>query len=151
MISRAIAAGTCGGLAMIPVGLGLRLGLGRAVNVYGELVVQTLLGRAYLWALVVEHVLISWALAAPLVLLAPRVRRGPFLIVGLTYGAAIWVVLNSLMLPVLFGRPTAWRIGWPAIWPSLTVHLVYGVATAAAALVVSRRRYRTHVVSGGVR
>lgn len=70
-------------------------------------------------------------------------------IVGLTYGAAIWVVLNSLMLPVLFGRPTAWRIGWPAIWPSLTVHLVYGVATAAAALVVGRRGHRTHLVSGG--
>ncbi len=34
------------------------------------------------------------------------------------------------MLPWLIGRPTPWAVGWHAMWPSLTVHAVYGVVTA---------------------
>lgn len=117
---------------MLPIGLALRAA-GHPVNVYGELVVQTVLGQVYPWALLVEHSLISWSLAWPLVwLLRYRPQTSSFGL-GLAYGAAIWVVVNSLALPAVFGRPTPWQMGWPAIWPSLTVHLVYGVMAALVA------------------
>lgn len=131
---RALQAGSLGGLAMVPVGVLLRLG-GYPVNVYGQLLLQVLVGRAPVWALLVEHFLVSWALALPLLLVTvgrPRRALAPWLVAGVVYGTLIWTVLNSLALPFLFGQPTPWRIGWSAIWPSLLVHLVYGVVTAAA-------------------
>ena len=133
MAAAAVRAGTMGSVAMIPVGLAIRRGLGGAVNVYGELVVERLLGRVVPWALAVEHVLISWVLALPVVWMVrrwPDVRAVP---AGVVYGAAIWGVINSFSLPLLFGRPTPWEVGWSAIWPSLTVHVVYSVATTAVA------------------
>jgi uncharacterized membrane protein YagU involved in acid resistance len=130
--AQAIGAGTVGGLAMIPVGLALRYGFGVTVNVYGELVVERILGRVVPWALFVEHFLISWALAVPIVWLMSRRPRVSVTIMGLAYGAAIWVLINSLALPFAFDRPTPWEIGWPAIWPSLTVHIVYGIALSHA-------------------
>jgi len=124
-------AGTVGGVAMIPVGMLIRHAAGGTVNVYGELVVERLLGHVARWALFVEHMLVSWVLAIPLVLLAARLDRG-IVAAGLAYGVAIWLVVNALALPWLFGRPTPWALGWPAIWPSLVVHAVYGLAAATA-------------------
>jgi len=132
-VARRVAlAGLAGGLAMIPVGLVIRHLAGGSVNVYGELVVERLLGVASRPALVAEHVLVSLVLALPLVLAAGRVA-GRFLVgLGVAYGAAIWLVLNSLALPWAFGRATPWTLGWAAIWPSLTVHVVYGLAAASS-------------------
>ena len=123
-----IRAGTVGGLAMIPVGLALRYGLGATVNVYGELVVVQLLGRVVPWALFVEHFLISWGLAVPIVWIMSRLPRVSVTLMGFAAGTALWVLINSLARPLAFSRPTPWEIGWTAIWPSLTVHIVYGVA-----------------------
>lgn len=117
---------------MIPPGMLLLL-MGERVNVYGELLIQTLLGRTHLWAMAIEHFLISWGMAFPLVLLLAILRRPSPLIVGLIYGAGIWLVINSLLLPAIFSQPNAWQTGWPAIWPSLSIHLIYGVATAITA------------------
>lgn len=126
-------AGIVGGVAMIPFGLVLRWVLGYSLNVYGELLVRAILGRVSPWALAIEHFLIAWGMALPLVaLLAWRRRAGPLLL-GALYGAGIWLVVNSLLLPVIFGRPTPWRLGWPAIWPSLLVHVVYGAVAATVA------------------
>jgi uncharacterized membrane protein YagU involved in acid resistance len=124
--AQTIRAGTVDGLAMIPVGLALRYGFGATVNVYGELVVERIPGRVVPWALFVEHFLISWVLAGPVVWLMSRPPRVSVTttIMGVAYGAAIWVRINSLALPFAFGRPTPWEIGLPAIWPSLTVHTV---------------------------
>jgi uncharacterized membrane protein YagU involved in acid resistance len=126
-------AGTIGGLAMIPVGLMIRHGFGGAVNVYGELVVESVLGRVVPWALFAQHMLISWIFAIPVVLLLQGWTARAALVAGYAYGAGIWLVVNSLALPFLFGRPTPWQMGWRAIWPSLTVHIVYGAVTGLAA------------------
>lgn len=133
LVATAGIAGIAGGVAMIPFGLLLRRILGYSLNVYGELLVQTILGRVSPWALAVEHFLISWGMALPLVALLARRRRGSPLLLGSLYGAGIWVVVNSLLLPVAFGRPTPWRLGWPAIWPSLLVHVIYGAVAATVA------------------
>jgi hypothetical protein len=140
--AQAIYAGTVGGLAMIPVGLAIRYGAGAAVNVYGELVIERILGRIAPWALFTEHFLISWVLAVPVVWLMscpPRISATPM---GLAYGAAIWALINSFALPLIFSRPTPWEIGWSAIWPSLTVHLVYGVAASHAVASAKRTKGR---------
>ncbi len=132
LLLRAGLAGIAGGLAMIPVGLLLRRVLGYSLNVYGELLVRLVLGHVSPWALALEHFLVSWGMALPLVAMAAR-RRGAPLAVGALYGAAIWLVVNSLLLPAAFGRSTPWSLGWSAIWPSLSVHVVYGTVAFAAA------------------
>jgi hypothetical protein len=131
-------AGVIGGVAMIPVGLLIRHLAGGTVNVYGELLLERLLGAVTAPALLVEHFLVSWVLALPLVLVAARLRGRVLVALGLAYGVAIWAVVNSLALPWVFERSTPWALGWPAIWPSLTVHAVYGLA-AACSLAGSRR------------
>lgn len=130
-------AGTAGGLAMMPVGLAARL-LGASVNVYGELLLRTLTGSVHPLLLAVEHLLISWAMAVPLVLALQLVRRRWAMAIGLTYGVGAWLLINSLALPFAFDRPTAWEIGLSAIWGSLLVHLVFGLATALASQRLTR-------------
>lgn len=141
IVARALRAGTIGGLAMIPVGLAIRFGFGGTVNVYGELVVERMLGRVFPLALFIEHFLIGWVLAVPPVLFAYKQGINAPIAAGAAYGAAIWLVINSLALPFLFGRPTPWQIGWPAIRPSLVVHIVYGAATCLALVQPPRSRH----------
>jgi len=125
---------------MIPFGLLLGRVLRYPLNVYGTLLVQAILGRAPAWALAVEHFLISWGMAIPLVALLPRLRRGRPILVGALYGASLWVAVNSLFLPAVFGRQTPWQLGSSAIWPSLTVHVVYGAVVALVAPPLLGRR-----------
>ncbi len=138
LVAKAGVAGIAGGVAMIPIGLVLRRVLGYSLNVYGELLLRTLLGGVSPWALAVEHFLISWGMALPLVPLLAWRRRGSPFVLGAMYGAAIWLVVNSLLLPLAFGRLTPWRLGWSAIWPSLLVHVVYGSVAAIAARRIDR-------------
>lgn len=143
---RALVAGTIGSLAMVPFGIFLRA-TGHRVNVYGELLIQTLLGHPSPVAMFVQHLAIGAVSAVPLWFVLRRTRAAP-LPLGLAYGAAMWGVVNSFALPLAFGRATPWQLGWEAIWPSLLVHLVYGIVTAlliargAAALTVQRSAHR---------
>ena len=133
---RAIAiAGLAGGLAMIPIGLVLRYAFGLQVNAYGELVIVRLVGRLDPLLLAIEHAVVSLAMAAPLVVFLNRVGHRAAVPIGLLYGGSAWLIVNSLVLPAVFGQPTPWQIGPTAIWGSLTVHLVYGLVVA----LVSRR------------
>ena len=74
---------------MMPVGL-LFSGLGLRINVYGQKLVQLFFGqfpKAVRFALfVLEHLVVSWLAAIPLLLLLVRYRRLPSLIVVLLYG-----------------------------------------------------------------
>jgi hypothetical protein len=38
----------------------------------------------------------------------------------------MYVVLNAWALPLAFGDPAPWRLGFDVVYPSLVVHLVYG-------------------------
>lgn len=121
-----------GGISMVPVAILLKRVLGYSLNVYGELVVERLLGRSSMLALGLEHLVISCLLAIPLAAFLFRFGRRLPVWGGVVYGAGIWLALNSLALPLLFSRPTPWTLGWAAIWPSLAIHVVYGVATIVA-------------------
>lgn len=131
-VSMSIVAGTVGAFAMVPVGLMTKMTAGAEINIYGELIVERLLGVVLLPALFVEHLLIGWMAALPLVIGIRHLRRSPA-VLGAIYGAAMWLGVNALALPLLFERPTPFALGWNAIWPSLLVHVVYGTVTAAVA------------------
>ncbi len=139
--ARSVAAGVPGGLAMVPVGLVL-LAAGYQVNKYGELVVRQLVGQPLYSAMAIEHLLISVGMAVPFVAVLTRwpARRPVWL--GAGYGALAWLVVNSLALPAVFGQPSPWRLGPDALWPSLSVHVVYGVVLGAV-LAFDQRRLDT--------
>ncbi len=47
---------------------------------------------------------------------------------GAAYGAAFYVVVNSLALPIYFGDPLPWQLGAATVLPSLFGHMVYGTS-----------------------
>lgn len=120
--------GLAAGMIMVPFGLFYKNILGLSVNVYGELLVVAILGESSRWAIFLEHFIISGFLAIPYFVAINGNRHIPRIPSGLIYGMSAWILINSLALPFLFSRPTPWVIGWNAIWPSLSVHLVYGLA-----------------------
>ena len=133
----ALRSGTLAAVVMMPFGLAFRA-LGLRVNEYGMKTIAALFGavspRAGFALFVVEHFLIAWTAAVPLLLalrLAPE--KFPPLLVGAAYGAGFYGVVNSLALPWLFGDPTPWQLGFAVVAPSLTVHLAYGISIAVTA------------------
>jgi hypothetical protein len=137
LIRRTLRTGTAAGLAMLPFGAVFRI-FGLRINEYGRRILTLVVGEmrppwAILLALL-EHLMISWIVAVPLLfLLDPIAGRGTRVLVGMAYGAAFYAIVNSLALPFAFGDPTPWQLGLDAVYPSLTVHLVYGAAGALVA------------------
>lgn len=134
LVKEAFRSGSIAAIAMIPFGL-MFFALGLRVNEYGMKVIQTFFGDlppgARFGLFVVEHFLISWTVAVPLLLALFAFRpRIPAWLVGATYGAGFYLLVNSLALPWLFGDPTPWELGFEVIYPSLIVHVVYGVSVA---------------------
>lgn len=122
--------GTLAGLAMIPLAAIFRA-RGLRVNEYGRKTLALLVGETKppfdLVLTFLQHLVISWAAALPLLVVFERiVDRRTRLLVGTAYGAGFYVALNSLALPIAFGDPTPWALGFETIYPSLAVHLVYG-------------------------
>lgn len=136
LLARGVATGTVGGLVMIPIGLFLIV-IGFPVGLYAEEVARWLLGFTTPSVLFIEHMAISSSLAVVLVIAsAAAIRRwspGQALAWGGGYGAVVWLVVNSLALPLAFGEATPWELGFAALWPSLLVHVVFGAVVAALA------------------
>lgn len=133
----ALAAGAAGSLAMVPVGLLLEVIPGVSVNVYGEWLAETVFDSTAPAALLAVHLLVGWSAVPPLLVAfrwASRqgwgLQTGWRLVAGGLYGAGMWLVVNSWALPALTGHQSPWGSGVLALWPSLTVHVVYGVAVA---------------------
>jgi len=109
--------------------------LGLRVNEYGRKTLELLVGSAsppvHYVLTFAQHIAISWVVAVPLILLLGQIsRKRDRLLVGLAYGAAFYVAVNSLALPLAFGDPTPWRLGFAVVYPSLFIHLVYGFTVA---------------------
>ena len=142
LIREAFRTGTVGGLVMIPFALLFR-SLGLRVNEYGRKTIELVVGEVTppldsLLALV-QHLAISWVVAVPLLLWLGRFsRKRDRLLIGLAYGAGFYVAVNSLALPLAFGDPTPWSLGFTVVYPSLFIHLVYGFTVALFARPVTR-------------
>lgn len=133
----ALRAGTLAGLAMIPFAAVFRAS-GLRVNEYGRKTLALLVGDVapplHTLLTFVQHLVISWLVAVPLLLLLARVHeRRLRLLTGAAYGAAFYVAVNSLALPFAFGDPTPWKLGFATVTPSLGIHLVYGLVVGWAA------------------
>lgn len=126
--------GTLAGLAMIPFAAVFRA-LGLRVNEYGRKTLAILVGEVepplHGVLTLVQHLLVSWIAAVPFLILMRAVPRGRArLFAGAAYGAGFYVAVNSLALPLAFGDPTPWQIGFATVVPSLVLHLVYGMVLA---------------------
>lgn len=131
-----VRSGTIASLAMMPVGGLFRL-LDLRIGHYGRKLAEWLLGDlsvpepAFRAILLAEHFVIGWISAAPLLLMlvwaGPRASRW---VAGTLYGMAYYVAINSLLLPWTFGEPTPWQLGFDTIYPSLVVHVVFGLSIA---------------------
>jgi uncharacterized membrane protein YagU involved in acid resistance len=133
----ALRSGTLAGLAMIPFAAAFRA-FGLRVNEYGrktlELVVGDVAAPLHHVLTLVQHLLISCFAAVPLLLVLRRIRdRHTRVAAGAAYGAAFYVVMNSLALPLCFGDPTPWELGIEIVYPSLVIHLIYGITLSLAA------------------
>jgi len=136
-IREILRAGTIAGLAMVPfAAVFQRLGL--RVNEYGRKTLAAVVGDVapplYYLLSFAQHLVISWVAAVPLlVLLRHMPERRARLAAGMTYGAAFYLVINSFALPLAFGDATPWELGFTTVYPSLVIHLVYGLVVGLAA------------------
>jgi uncharacterized membrane protein YagU involved in acid resistance len=132
--------GTVGALAMMPAGLLFRA-LGMRIGHYGPKFASLYLDAPGPAALFLQHLVLGWVSALPLCLLPlDRVSVWSALAIGALYGAAYYVAINALALPLYFGDPLPWDLGAGVVVPSLIVHLVFGIAVAGALRVLRRRR-----------
>jgi len=130
----ALRAGTVAGLAMIPFAAAFRF-FGLRVNEYGRKSLELLVGEVtppvHFALTFVMHLVISWLAAVPLLVLLRFIAgRRARLLAGFAYGAVFYVAVNSLALPIAFGDSTPWELGFTTIYPSLVIHLVFGVVVA---------------------
>lgn len=125
-------AGTAAALAMMPAGFIFRA-LGMRVGHYGPKFAGLYLTDPGPLALFAQHLVLGWVSVLPLCWLAWE-RRPPSHAVrmGAVYGAAYYVAVNSLALPLYFGDPLPWQLGIDVMVPSLVVHIVFGVVAAWA-------------------
>lgn len=133
----AVRAGTAAGLAMIPFAAVFRA-QGLRVNEYGRktlaLVISDVGPELHTVLTFVQHLIISWVVALPLIGLLARVeRRSTRVLIGGVYGLAFYVVVNAWALPHLFGDRSPWELGIETVYPSLVIHLVYGVVVGLVA------------------
>lgn len=126
-IWESVKTGTIAALAMMPFGVLFRVA-GLRVGHYGPKFAGLFVsdpGPAFLF---VQHIVLGWISAAPLVAWLLLRRTGwPSAMQGALYGVGYYVVVNSLALPWYFGDQLPWAIGWGTVLPSLVVHVVFGV------------------------
>lgn len=137
LIAEALRSGTVAGLAMIPFAAYFR-SQGLRVNEYGRktlsLLVGDVSGPVHDVLTFVQHLAISWLAAVPLLLVvAHLLDRRARILAGLAYGGLFYVAVNALALPLTFSDPTPWTLGWRFVYPSLVIHLVYGLGVALTA------------------
>lgn len=142
-IREALRTGTVAGLAMIPFAAVFRA-RGLRINEYGAKTLALLVGHVegplHYALTLAQHMVISWVVAVPLlVVLAHVARHRDRIALGLVYGAGFYAVVNSLLLPLAFGDATPWQLGFETVYPSLVVHLVYGLVVALLARPLAAR------------
>jgi len=126
-IKESVRSGTIAALVMMPFGFLFRL-LELRVGYYGPKLGALLFGEPTRFVLFLQHLVIGWVSALPLLLILVRLHgTAAPMAIGAAYGLAYYVVVNSLALPLFFGDPTPWQLGFSFIYPSVLIHLVFGV------------------------
>ncbi|MCB1998341.1 MAG: hypothetical protein H6933_14270 [Burkholderiaceae bacterium] len=125
--------GTIASLVMMPPGFGFQWA-GWRIGHYGPKVANWWADHPGPALLFGQHLLIGWLSTLPLLWLLARTAAGlrP-LVAAAAYGAAYYVAVNSLVLPLMFGDRLPWQLGWQTILPSLVVHIVFGASIGITA------------------
>ncbi|HQR98207.1 MULTISPECIES: hypothetical protein [unclassified Polaromonas] len=134
LVKESIRSGTIASIAMIPFGFVFQL-LGLRVGHYGKKLLEVFFTNysemTFRLLMFIEHFVIGWLSAVPLlVLLVLLKNRFAAWAVGAIYGLGYYVILNSLALPLIFGDQTPWTLGFSVMYPSLVIHIVFGVSIA---------------------
>lgn len=142
LLTETVRSGTIASLVIVPLSplfnsLGLRIGH------YGPKFARLFVDNPQPWLLFMQHLVIGWISTLPLLILLMLTSVGRrSLFAGAVYGAAYYVVVNSLALPLYFGDQTPWQIGWTTIYPSLIGHVIFGMSiglTSRRFLTMERR------------
>lgn len=126
LLLESIRSGSIASLAIVPLSpmfkaAGLRIGH------YGPKFAGLFVYDPQPWMLFVQHIVIGWISALPLLLiLTGTVARQWPVLAGAIYGAAYYVAINSLALPVYFNDPLPWQLGAATVLPSLIGHVIFG-------------------------
>ena len=134
-LREALRSGFIAAIAMIPFAL-LFSALGMRINEYGKKVIQLLFSNfspgIRFTLFVIEHFVLSWIFAIPLLLLLKYFHhRISWLLLGILYGVMFYILVNSLLLPAFFNDASPWKLGFTkTILPSLVIHIVYGLSIA---------------------
>lgn len=127
IVYRSIISGSVAALAMMPFGFAFRAA-GLRVGHYGPKFASLFLDNPGPKELFVQHIVLGWLSALPLVVLFMYWRPLPSPIaLGAIYGIAYYVMVNSLALPLYFGDELPWVIGLSTIIPSLVTHIIFGM------------------------
>jgi uncharacterized membrane protein YagU involved in acid resistance len=131
--ARAVAAGA-------PAGVVGGLAFGAAMAQLGVLpTVATLVGLGSSRAGFAVHMAISAVVGAGFGLMVRRMRCGPseMVFLGAAYGALWWCIGPLTLLPLALGQAPAWDVaGAQREFPSLIGHLLFGIGTALAFVVL---------------
>lgn len=126
LLTETLRSGTIASLAIVPLAplfkaAGLRIGH------YGPKFAGLYVNDPQPWLLFLQHIVIGWLSAFPLllILLHTPARQRP-LLAGALYGAAYYVAVNSLALPLYFNDPLPWQLGAATVLPSLIGHVIFG-------------------------
>ena len=128
LLKESVRSGTIASLVMMPLGFLFKV-LDLRVGHYGPKLAAVLFGESTRLVLFLQHLAIGWVSALPLLLILIYVPAlSAPVATGALYGIGYYAVVNSLALPLLFGDPTPWQLGFSFVYPSLLVHLVFGVS-----------------------
>jgi uncharacterized membrane protein YagU involved in acid resistance len=128
LLKETLRSGTIASLVMMPFGLLFQY-FGLRVGHYGPQLAALLFGHTSISIQFTQHLVLGWLSALPLLLILLRLHRySAPVTIGALYGVAYYVLINSLALPFCFGDPTPWQLGFSYIFPSLTIHLVFGAS-----------------------
>lgn len=128
LLIETIRSGTIAAVVIMPLSplfkaAGLRIGH------YGPKFAALFFDNPQPWLLFVQHLVIGWISAIPLLLLLTLTSAGKNPIrAGAVYGAAYYVVVNSIALPLYFGDALPWHLGAATVLPSLVGHILFGAS-----------------------
>ena len=128
LLIESVRSGTIAALVIVPLSplfkaAGLRIGH------YGPKFAALFFDNPQPWLLFMQHLVIGWVSALPLLLILVRTHAGTYPILSSTlYGATYYVAVNSLALPFYFGDALPWQMGPATVLPSLVGHIIYGTS-----------------------
>lgn len=134
LFKEAVRSGTIASIVMMPAGFLFKY-FGLRVGHYGNKLGAVLfggVGEPLLQALLLaQHFVIGWLSAIPLLMFMIFVREyrpSRLLLAGALYGALYYLLINAFVLPLSFDDPLPLQMGFNVVYPSLIVHILFGLS-----------------------